>query len=434
MKKRFEMPSAEAFKALYPQAGERYETAVRNTLRGLDENEEVKPVMKKKLSLGFVLVMILVLLACAALAVSGGAFKWFADLSGDSGTGKLYTKLDENSLPGEGTKEIAAATDSPYQALELSISQSYYDGESLYLAYSMKGAQNVYDYTWLPTSDELSHMEKVNVDGVTKDQDSALCIDDQAFLNTMVETAKRDGKAGCIQYSSYLSDGVYLAGTDIYLDLEMSDDRFLTDGTLMGVKQFASPLCDEARGKDALSLVFKLYRAPTRHYFDGENWYILWGERTETPMAFTVQRNDYSASVVYPINAESPGYSVSGTATLSSMVLRLDLALQTKTGAPVLPDEWGVGSMTYLNLYMDGVPLEQVDGSGSESGVGTQVCYYQAKYFRPDADAKLLTIVPVYREATTGDADADFKERAEETITIDLTKLPAPTALPHAAV
>ena len=194
MKKNVQMPSVEAFRALYVPGTEDFSRRVSDTLASLPDNQtEEKPKMKKKLSFGLVLAIVLVLAACAALALSSNVFGLFADrYSQDSGMGKLLKTLDEHSAQSDMTQRVSAPTDAPFEEAQFTLSQSYYDGENLYLSYTLKAAAHLYDYSWRPTQDDLKDMRKEIVYGAnnTGNEPGMLMMGDEAFVQTMVQTAK----------------------------------------------------------------------------------------------------------------------------------------------------------------------------------------------------------------------------------------------------
>ncbi len=74
-KKKVDMPSARALRALYPPRDEAFDNAVRKTLASLREDEEAKTKMKRKLSMGVVFALVLTaVLACGGVAAGMGFF------------------------------------------------------------------------------------------------------------------------------------------------------------------------------------------------------------------------------------------------------------------------------------------------------------------------------------------------------------------------
>ena len=118
MKRKFTMPGQDALQALYPPMSEKDRNAILDTMRSLKNDAEEKSVMKRKLSFGLALGLILVLLTCAALAVSAGVFGWFAGES-QSGDGELFKKLDETSVQNGQTQTVAASDDAKYPVWNL---------------------------------------------------------------------------------------------------------------------------------------------------------------------------------------------------------------------------------------------------------------------------------------------------------------------------
>lgn len=428
MKKRFQMPSREAFRALYAPGTEDFARRVSDTLASLpDHQTEDQPKMKKKLSLGLVLAIVFVLAACAALALSNNVFGIFADrYNPDSGEAQLLKTLDQSSVVSTKTQTVAAATNQPFEAAAFTLSQSYYDGENLYLGYTLKAPSNIYDYTWRPTEDELGAMEKLIVSGANDEQadgQGVVAFGDQAFVDEMVRIAGEQGASGAIVYSTYLGDGVYLSGTTKYLDLIASDDSTLPDGTQIGYKRFQTPLIDEARNQDELSLYTYLYRHPAYHYFDGANWYYKTGERTADPMAFAVPRNAQNTVTDYPFSASFQYYNVTGTVSISGISLIVKLDLAGKNGYVPCLDESSPGAIYDYSVLLHGDELSPIDGGGY--GLGTPDCGFEYTFPLPEGGMDELTLLPL-----CADESGVFALREEEKIVVSLAS-PAPTVLPQ---
>ena len=133
-KKPFDMPSAESFRAMYPPQNEAFDNAICGTLSMLEDEQEV-PEMKKKLSVSLAMaIMLMLALACTAVAASLGVF---GEIAGSMMGEQLLRTLDEKSLAKEQTTVVPA--DGPFEEVTYTISQTYYDGTNLYIAYEATG-------------------------------------------------------------------------------------------------------------------------------------------------------------------------------------------------------------------------------------------------------------------------------------------------------
>lgn len=98
--KRFKMPSQRELRAMYPPQNAEFDEAIRTTIRMLPRNgEREETQVKKKLSMGLVMAILMILaLTCAAVAVGMGVFGKMAEQTKDKGYAQLYQTLDEKSV------------------------------------------------------------------------------------------------------------------------------------------------------------------------------------------------------------------------------------------------------------------------------------------------------------------------------------------------
>ena len=430
--KKPDMPSREAFRALYPPQDEGYMRAVRQTLANLESEREVRPVMKKKISFAVALAAALVFaLACTTVAAGMGVFGKIGDLW--DGRNDLYA-LDEKSVPVGQTHVIPA--DGVCPEVRLTLAQSYYDGESLYISYEGTGLLDVTDTAWRPTPEELARMQiDPEWDGTglvpgatpavpvatpmpaTVSGEEPQSIEEggiYALMRALLDTAAREGSAGAAVYSTYVSDGVYLSETDEYLNLSMSEDVTLNDGTYIGVREFEKPLLDAARGRDEISLYAKVYRHVTYHYYDGEHWYILrdFENRQEHIAPFTVTKNTEESADTRTVERAFEDYEVGVELVASELKLKATITVTNLNGIAVLPDEPNPGDLYDYRILVNGKRASMI--SGEFGAVGNNQIMIIYEFELPDGALEQVVFVPVY-EGENGERI----EREEEAVTFE---------------
>ena len=427
--KKFEMPSQDAFRALYPPQDEGYMRAVRSTLASLESEREVKPKVKKKVSFAVVFAAALVLaLACTAVAARIGVFGKIADQWAAWGGDAYMNALDEKSVAVGLTQTVPA--DGVCPEVTLTLAQSYYDGENLYISYEGTGFVEATDYAWRPTNEELARMEidpeldgMALVPGTTPAVPAIMSPDmaqqqedaQEAFVQRMLSTAAREGGAGAAIYDTYLSDGVYLSGTEEYLELSMSEDVASPDGAIIGMREFQKPLLEAARGQDALALDVKVYRNATYRYYDGEQWYILrdFANRQENVVTFTVQRNTEENADVLTAERTFDDYRVEAEAVVSELKIKTTITVTNFAGAQVMADEPNPGELCDYRIYVNGERAHMLSGEFGAMGSGQLEIKYE--FTLPEETLKTISLVPEY-----AGEDGEWIEKPEETVTLTM--------------
>ncbi len=404
-KKKTDMPSARALRALYPPADEAFDRAVRQTLASLREDEEAKTTMKRKLSMGVVFALVLtVVLACAAVAAGMGFFGQLAEEYGGTWA-RLFGALEEKSDLNDESLSVEGTEDTHYPKVAFSVPQSYYDGRTLYLTYELQNAASTYDFSWRPAQGELSEMW-------TPGEGEPLCTGDDALDAALLEAARKDGSAGVVAYQSGIGDGVWLSGTDELLMISESDDRRLEDGTMIGMRKF-SELPEAARDLDGLSVDFRLNRSRVYVYYDGETMYMKTEPDEEVCLPVTIPRSGADEPRTLHAEREFERYRVAADVTVTELVIRTEVTVTSLTGEPVNGDDIRGGDLSYYTLYLDG---QQASGlSGEAGGFGTTVYEEIDEYVRPETMPQEFTLVPA---DWNGEA-TDREERWEEAITVE---------------
>lgn len=414
MRKKMNMPSQRAFRALYPPKDEAFERAVRQTLASLRDEEEVKTTMKRKLSMGVIVALVLVaVLTCAAVAAGLGRFGQFAQQRSGTWTQFLNT-LEEKSDLRDQSQSVKETQDARYPEVAFSVPQSYYDGRMLYMTYELQNAADTFDFTWRPEKEELETMWATDISEVMTDEGSLHYTGDEALdaaLLTIVQSAKENGGAGVVVYQSGIGDGVWLSGTDELLMMSESDDQHLPDGTRIGMRKF-SELPEAAQNLDELSVDFMLSRSRSYYYADGETLYMSDERDERIPLTVSISRSETEQPKTLHAEREFERYRVSADVTVTELVIRTELTLTSLTGEPLNGDDIRPGDLSYYRLYLD---AETADGLGGDaSGFGTLSYSEIDEYVRPEVMPQEFTFVPTYwnEEAT------DREERWEEAIVV----------------
>ena len=429
--KKLDMPSRDAFRALYPPQDEGYMRAVRSTLANLTSEREVRPKVKKKISFAVAFAAVLVLaLACTAVAAGMGVFGKIADRWAGWGGEDYMNALDEKSVVVGQTQTVPA--DGVCPEVTLTLAQSYYDGESLYISYEGTGFGEAIDYAWRPTDEQLAQMElDPDLDGtalmpgttpavpavMSPEMAASEELAQEAFVQRMLDTAARAGVAGVAVYNTYLSDGVYLSGTEEYLELSMSEDVPSPDGAVIGIREFQKPLLEAARNQDALALDIRVYRHATYRYYDGEHWYILrdFANRQENTVTFTVQKNTEESADVLTAERMFDDYRVEAEVVVSQLKIRATITVTNFAGVEVMPDEPKPGELCDYRVYVNGERASMLSGEFGALGGGQIKITYE--FTLPQQPIETITLVPQY-----ADESGEWIERPGEMVVFEADK------------
>ena len=228
----------------------------------LQARPKEEPRMKKKISVGFAIVLAMLLMSVTALA-AGLGLNLFA----------YFGRTDENwaNLAERAVLETEAPATVAHELLgetQAAITNAYYDGEKLMAAYMVEDGEQV--TMWAPDSEarallapEGTPEELRAVDGVGPGLRS---------LKETLETAVEAGQPiGYIKRTVWLAEDATANGVKV--EPYMSEEEALEDGTFYQLIEFASPLPEGVRDQDALELRMPLEQVVTYHWFDGSSWY-----------------------------------------------------------------------------------------------------------------------------------------------------------------
>lgn len=238
-----------------------------------------EPVVKKKISVGMVLVIAALLaLMGVALAASLNLFAFF---------GKQDARLAKIA------PQTSLATETP-QTVEsnnlgttvASISSAYYDGQSLLVAYSIENGTRLERFT--PAPEQLGQMTKLDDFPLFE----AMSEEDRLILKEFTAARESAMPYGITRYSVYPSDHTE---TDDGIDLPPETERqeSMPEGGQYMLREYENPLPEEVQNRESLSIQIPLYQSASSFYFDGKDCYMLSSESQEAgAMTATVLRAD----------------------------------------------------------------------------------------------------------------------------------------------
>ena len=295
----------EKLQSMVPGMTEEFSARMRRMVRSLPSREEEQP-MKRKISVGLVLAIVLILATLTTALAAGLGL--FAQLGQGKYADERLPDLDAVSTPVGQT----VTTDDGYTVI---IEQAYYDGSRLMISYRLTGALSRFelgegapDHEWKDEDPDAAY--SMAFDG--EDPDSVRMYE---WLNRKQECWARHSFAT-------LHDGLLLAdGT--YLDIFYGDFETLADGGIVGWKECHVP-ADKAA--DTLECKAVLFRGETLYYQDGSGIRKDYTHGEDTDIPFTVHRSEgggkltgsFTVNDVYTAEAslEVSPFDVAGTLTM----------------------------------------------------------------------------------------------------------------------
>ena len=335
--KRFKMPSKREFQAMYPPKDDAFDRAVRAALDALPDDGTGRKSAMRKVSVILAAAVLLLALACAAVAAGLGAFGKLAEQTASEGYSELYRALDEKSTALDNVQNVGDADGQTFR-----LTQAYVDGNSLFVAYELTGMQTTADY------------------------------------------------------DVYLGDSAYLAGTNDYLNILSGEDTLREDGVMVGMKEFELP--ETLKNETSIALDFVLYRAAKHDVFDGEQWVQQQGERTETRIRVDVPLNANETTETYHAERTFPSYRVAVDVTISDVQIHVKAHLTSLDGHPLGREKLEAGEMMDGGLYLDGQPMNPT--SGMDEGLETTDWTMENDYTRPEQLPEKLEWIPCYYTET----------------------------------
>ena len=272
---------------------ERFHRAVDTTLSGLEGDPMLsqriilqarpkeEPKMKKKLSIGFVIVLALLLMSVTALAAGLGLnlFAYFGRKDAE-----WADMADKTVLETEQPMTVAHETLGEVKA---AITNAYYDGERLLVAYMVEDGQRV--EMWQPDEAALAGLQpeaepdEAHTDAIGPGLKK---------LKTDIAAAMEAGQPIGYVKRSILPEADMTAN-GLTVEPSMSEEEALEDGTFYQLLEYGNPLPEGVRGQESLELRMPLTQQVSYHWFDGQSWYGREETRQDAgEMTATVKRDE----------------------------------------------------------------------------------------------------------------------------------------------
>jgi hypothetical protein len=322
-------------------------------------------VMKKKIS-----VLAIVVAVVLSLALFGAV----AELLGIN-LFELFGREDQRLAqlaPKAALNEVSPITITSRKlgAGTAGINSAYYDGQSLVVAYAIQNGRCLEEFT--PTEEQLANMEKNN-----KPLTMALANPETDDLIRQWNEATAAGKPfGFVEYSISPSDHTRtLEGVDLPPD--STGELLGTEGQAFTVREYVSPLPDEAQNLDVLNIEIGLFQTTQYHYFDGQQAYTGFERVDLEPMKATIWRTDahiqrfqgQGSFAGIPFNVE-----VTASAAAAQAIMKAEGSI-----FPALPED------AWYSVYLrDGRQAEFRPLDGTSGGTDTMVFNFHGTGQAPD--------------------------------------------------
>lgn len=230
--------------------------------------------VKKKLSIGFILAMVVILAAVSvAVAATVNLFEKFGQSE------QRFAEIASQSLL---QADTPVTTDSTKNGqVTAAITNAYYDGEALLIGYTVQ-SRSTYEH-FIPTTEQLSQMQPTDAETVEESVSSTGDYADE------LKQAQQSGTPwGMVSYSITVSDHTY-ANEKVDLGPWVETEDRAQEGYFAAIRDLED-LPEEVKGLDELSISIAVHQNVLYSYFDGNAYYYR-NERTELPaMTATVHR------------------------------------------------------------------------------------------------------------------------------------------------
>lgn len=279
-------------------------------------NREEEPVMKRKLTVGMAFALALALaLTGAALAAGVNLFEYFGKTDARLGSLAPQAVLETQSPQTVESDDLGETV--------ATITNAYYDGQSLMVAYSIVNGERMEAFT--PTEEQLAAAEpaewgQIAIPLSANEEEAQLMAD----FNAAMEAGAPMGFA---RYSVYPSDHAEVNGS-VDVGPYMEHEESAADGEVYRLREFESPLPEEIQNLDEIEVQIRLYQGMYALWFDGEDLYQLPYERQPAgAMTATVKRAEADGLqfAQYEGAGEYNGVKVQAEATASAVFATVTL-------------------------------------------------------------------------------------------------------------
>ena len=379
------MKTAQDFRRAIGPADAGFEEAMGQALSRLQKEEKT---VKKKMSLSLALALtLLALTLSAALAAGMGVFGQLSD---------QYQKLgviEENALENGAALTLPAGENGEIP-VSLSIQQSFYDGQRLYVSYALD-----YEERTVCADVPEHNLEEANfVDFWGEEQEwYKPLLEKLGVYEEMMRIYQEKGRAGAIRDTAYMGDGMTTDDGE-YLDLQGGDDKE-QDGGMIGFREFETPLPSALQDQPEITLHAAVYRSRIYYLLTDKGLY-QWADpnREKTDVAFTVKRNG-EARQVAQAEAQLTDYRAAVQLTQSGGLLICEVTVSGMPDNWTSWDDWaqveaeGLDFVDSFQLYADGNALTELDREGESTEDGLLLRY---SFRLPESPVGVYTLRPVY--------------------------------------
>lgn len=325
---------------------EGFERAVDAALQQVRESE-VRPVMKRKLtSTLLVAVVTVIVLTGAALAVGFNLFDYFG-----KSDWRLQAVAPETAVE---NASVAEVTTDALGVTKARIDSAYYDGQSLIVAYTIDNCQRYESFE--PTDAELAEMTE-DSDYLLESGEAAENLPDSDEAIQIPTDRKQP--FGLLQYSIAIDDHCFtLDGVDLPPSVDTMEDG--DGGVLYCIREFETPLPENARNRDKLHLVLPIKLYTSWLYFDGEKYYTKYAQEPVAELTATVNRTE-AVTQSYCWEGDLNGVRVSARARVSPV--HASIRIQAEGGAfpdpvEIWPDAAEADNARYSFVLTDSRSME----------------------------------------------------------------------------
>lgn len=353
---------------------------------GKEEN-----IMKRKISVSFVLVAVLVfLMTSVALAAGLGLF---GQLSSNQNADDRLSELEQ-------VAETVAAEMATDDQVVVEIGQAYYEGDRVFMSYRLSGT-----LTRVTLHEGIPNQEGIDWD---TELENFICAEQWENDDPELQKANAwlDGKAQHWAEMEVIGihDGLFLAdGT--YLEIIGGDNVLQADGSVIGWKECVIP---QHLAADELTFKAILFRSNTIQWQDGTTYRAshTLSERMEIP--FTLARNEHYSTLKGSLAAAD--YQAIASLAQGQVDLKGTITVTCPAAWVAQMGDWeshGTDMILSWNLYQNGQLISTKCTERVESVNETTLVYHLLCPRMGSLDG--LSLVPVY---------AQSGEHADEILTV----------------
>lgn len=334
-------------------------------------------VVKKKISVSFVLVMMLLfLMASAALAAGFGLFGQLS--SGDH--------ADERLPELEQVAEVLESTMTTNDNIVIEIDQAYYEGDRVFVSYRLTGnTESAVLHEGVPDRDDI----------VWDFEEEMICSETWTSDRPEVQRANEwlDGKSPrwAEVHVVGIDDGIYL-DDDTYLDIINGEDQYQPDGTIVGWKECVIPKDSQA---DQLTFKIPLRRGYTIEQQNGPTYRRSYTGSTDGAITFTLARNEHYTALKGSNDVADYQAVAAMEQGLVDLKGTITVTCPAVWGTQITTmEDHGADMILSWNLYQNGVLISN-EGTEGVRCIAETTLEYQLLYPHM-ANLDSLTLVPEY--------------------------------------